>query len=170
MRLDDDRFLEVIRTTPLVAIDLIVRDHEGKVLMGLRRNEPAKGTWFVPGGRILNGETLDAAFERITECELGVRTRRDEAPLLEVFDAIYDTNYRDVESLGTHYVVIAYELSRAIKLVKLPADQQGHYRYFAMNEAVNEIQGGKLHPNNLPFLTSDQIAMVTQSLASMKNI
>lgn len=34
-------FLDVVRLTPLVAIDLIVRDAEARVLIGHRRNRPA---------------------------------------------------------------------------------------------------------------------------------
>jgi colanic acid biosynthesis protein WcaH len=43
-----NEFAEVIRLTPLVAIDLIVRSPEAKVLVGRRVNEPAKGLLFVP--------------------------------------------------------------------------------------------------------------------------
>lgn len=59
-----------MRLTPLVAIDLIVRSEE-KVLLGRRTNEPAKGFFFVPGGRIFKGETARTAFQRITLAELG---------------------------------------------------------------------------------------------------
>ena len=38
----------VIRHAPLVAIDLIIRNARGEVLLGLRKNEPAKGCYFVP--------------------------------------------------------------------------------------------------------------------------
>ena len=55
-------FLTVVRLTPLVAIDLIVTDGNRRILLGHRRNRPAQGTWFVPGGRITKNETLDAAF------------------------------------------------------------------------------------------------------------
>jgi colanic acid biosynthesis protein WcaH len=33
-----------------VSIDLIVRDADGRVLLGLRNNRPARDWWFVPGG------------------------------------------------------------------------------------------------------------------------
>ena len=50
--LNNDEFAQVVRNAPLVAIDLIIRDPEQRVLVGLRMNEPAKGKWFVPGGTI----------------------------------------------------------------------------------------------------------------------
>ena len=52
IELNHDDLAEVIRLAPLVAIDLIIENDYGQVLLGLRTNEPAKGYWFVPGGRI----------------------------------------------------------------------------------------------------------------------
>lgn len=45
-----ERFRTVIASTPLVSIDIVISDLAGRILMGKRRNDPAKGTWFVPGG------------------------------------------------------------------------------------------------------------------------
>ena len=39
-------FDKIVRLTPLVAIDLIVRSPEGRILVGRRINEPAKGRFF----------------------------------------------------------------------------------------------------------------------------
>ncbi len=55
-------FSTVIRSTPLVSIDLILTRPDGAVLVGRRQNEPAKAYWFVPGGRIRKDERLDAAI------------------------------------------------------------------------------------------------------------
>jgi hypothetical protein len=52
----------VIRHAPLVAIDLIIRNARDEVLLGLRKNEPAKGCYFVPGGTILKSERLAETF------------------------------------------------------------------------------------------------------------
>lgn len=42
-------------SAPLVSFDLIIRDPDGRALLRLRTNDPAKGFYFVPGGRILEG-------------------------------------------------------------------------------------------------------------------
>jgi colanic acid biosynthesis protein WcaH len=44
MTLGERDFLEVIERTPLVSIDLVVRDEAGRVLLGRRTREPAKST------------------------------------------------------------------------------------------------------------------------------
>ncbi len=49
MMLDQKTFLTVVRSAPLVSVDMIVRDRDDRVLLGLRANQPARGWWFVPG-------------------------------------------------------------------------------------------------------------------------
>ena len=78
--LSPTEFLEVVRLAPLVAIDLIVADADSRVLVGQRRNRPARGTWFVPGGRIRKDERLDAAFTRLVETELGIASMHAPRP------------------------------------------------------------------------------------------
>ncbi|WOD18540.1 GDP-mannose mannosyl hydrolase [Paraburkholderia kirstenboschensis] len=105
-------FLDVVRLTPLVAIDLIVSDAEGRILIGHRRNRPARGTWFVPGGRILKDEKLDAAFARIVDAELGIaKLSRSSARFEGVFEHHYNDNFAAEPGVSTHYIVLAYALS-----------------------------------------------------------
>jgi colanic acid biosynthesis protein WcaH len=112
--LDATTFKTVIASTPLVSIDLLVKNPQGEYLFGLRKNRPAQGYWFVPGGRIQKNESLDAAFRRLTHEELGLALERGAAR----FKGVYEHFYKDSifgEDAPTHYVVLAYE-------VTLPAD------------------------------------------------
>jgi colanic acid biosynthesis protein WcaH len=63
--LDEQTFEQVVRSTPLCSIDLILRDPDARTLVGLRTNEPAKGFYFVPGGIIRKDERMADAFRRI---------------------------------------------------------------------------------------------------------
>jgi colanic acid biosynthesis protein WcaH len=74
----------VIRFAPLIAIDLIIRNARGEVLLGLRKNEPAKGRYFVPGGMILKNERLADAFARLVKTETDHAARFDDARLIGV--------------------------------------------------------------------------------------
>jgi colanic acid biosynthesis protein WcaH len=65
----DNEFSCVVRCAPLPSIDLIIRDSERRVLVGLRTNEPAKDYYFVPGGVIRKNETLELAFARILRAD-----------------------------------------------------------------------------------------------------
>ena len=110
MHLSDKEFIEVIDRTPLVSIDLIIKDPKNRILMGYRTNEPAKDKWFVPGGRIKKGETIEDAFQRICSSEIKERHNKSEARLIGVFTHDHDKNVFLVEGIRTHYVVLAYEL------------------------------------------------------------
>lgn len=146
--LSHDAFLAVVRDTPLVSIDLVVPDARGRLLMGQRVNEPARGSWFVPGGRILKDEPLDDAFARLTSIELGVALARADAHLLGVYTHLYETNFAGVPGITTHYVVLAYRVDLDAGLDTLPRVQHSSYRLWARDEA---IASGQVHPNNFPY-------------------
>jgi colanic acid biosynthesis protein WcaH len=105
-----DEFAHVVRLAPLVSIDLIIRDDKQNVFVGLPTNEPAKGLYFVPGGRIRKHETIENAFARILENETGCRANFTDARFLGVFQHFYPTNRHGLSGYGTHYVVLAYEV------------------------------------------------------------
>jgi colanic acid biosynthesis protein WcaH len=128
-RLEPGDFENVIRLTPLVAIDMVVRSSDGRVLVGRRNNEPAKGCFFVPGGRITKNETLAAAFRRISLAELGAEKQIEEARFLGVYEHFYPTNHLEREGFGTHYVTLAYELTSPVQDALLPKEQHGEYAW-----------------------------------------
>ena len=108
--LNKDEFAQVVRNTPLVSIDLIIRNPDQSVLVGLRTNEPAKGKWFVPGGVIRKYERLADAFARIAKAEIGLEASIDGARFVGVYEHLYDSNVFGEEGFGTHYVVLAHQL------------------------------------------------------------
>lgn len=114
--LNQEDFLTILDHTPLVSIDLIVRNPEGKVLLGKRDNRPAQGYWFVPGGRIQKNETLKSAFERLCSCELGCELAYQNSHLLGAYDHLYTDNFAsglrpsDGQMITTHYVALGHEI------------------------------------------------------------
>lgn len=128
-------WLQVVRHAPLVSIDLILRDSQGRVLLGLRENEPARASWFVPGGVIRKDETLNAAFARIARAELGLTLERRLASLLGVYEHHYTANFALEPGLSTHYVVLAHTLGLDGDFA--PADRQHReLRWFALAELL----------------------------------
>jgi len=69
--LEQQDFMQLVKNAPIFAIDLVVLNEKDQLLLGKRLNAPAKGDWFVPGGRVFKNEALVKAFERITATELG---------------------------------------------------------------------------------------------------
>lgn len=135
MFLESELFKSVILNTPLIAIDLIIRDQVDGILLGRRINKPAQGYWFVPGGRICKDETLAKAFARLTYTELGVPVNLSEAHSLGTFEHFYSDNVFG-DSFSTHYVVLAYELQLPLSLISLPHLQHAQYRWYTQAELL----------------------------------
>lgn len=106
-----------------MSIDLIIRDGDSRVLLGLRSNAPACGYWFVPGGRIFKDEPVEQAFRRISRDEVGATLAFDEARFLGVYAHLYQENFAGHPGFGTHYVVLVYELLLHRPLRNLPTAQ-----------------------------------------------
>lgn len=149
--LSNQEFFEVIKNAPLVAIDLVLKDDDGRILMGLRKNEPAKGTWFVPGGRVRKEETLDQAFERLTLDEIGIKMGRNQARFIGVFEHWYDTNALGISGVGTHYIVLAHEIRFSMMPEHLPNEQHNGYLWFSKDEALQPQVNMVVHQNNFPY-------------------
>lgn len=148
MKLPRDAFAAVVRDTPLVSIDLIVEDEQGRVLLGLRRNQPAADSWFVPGGRIRKNETLDDACSRLTREELGLSLARADAAFAGVYEHFYDDNALGEPGYGTHYVVLAYRVQVIRERLRLPTEQHRDYRWFSPEELRNDPG---VHPNSRAY-------------------
>ncbi|SAL72199.1 NUDIX hydrolase [Caballeronia peredens] len=135
--LSEADFLTVVRLTPLVSIDLIVTDGNRRILLGHRRNRPARGTWFVPGGRIAKNESLDAAFKRIVNNELGVAgMERSASRFFGVFEHHYDDNFAGTDDAGTHYIVLAYAMTLSGTVPIGRFDQHSEYQWLLPDELL----------------------------------
>jgi colanic acid biosynthesis protein WcaH len=146
--LPDDDFAHIVRHAPLVSVDLIIRDLEGNALLGLRANEPARGTYFVPGGIIRKNETIREAFARILKVETGFTASFDEARFVGAFEHFYKTNRFGQPDYGTHYVVLAYEV--ALKTLQAAAIDSQHSNVEWMSD--DEIRSAaNVHPNTKAY-------------------
>jgi colanic acid biosynthesis protein WcaH len=136
--------------TPLVSIDLVVTNNAGEVLLGLRVNEPAKNTWFVPGGRICKDERIEEAFRRISEAELGIRLDISSAHPLGVFQHLYESNFAGAPGISTHYIVLAYAVQLEIPLERLPGDQHQACRWWPVADLLTSAD---VHPNTRAYFS-----------------
>ena len=138
---------EVVQRAPLVSIDLIITNAQEEVLVGWRNNRPAQHYWFVPGGVVRKGETLQKAFERVVFDELGesIQVRGK-----DLFDGVYEHHYTDnfagLADVGTHYVVLAHRLNAEQHLPglggldHLPKVQHNDYVWMPVDELLNNPQ------------------------------
>jgi len=56
----------------VACVGAIIRDDQGRVLLVRRANEPGRGLWSLPGGRIEAGEAEDVAVAREVLEETGL--------------------------------------------------------------------------------------------------
>lgn len=128
-------FASIVKHAPLIAVDLVIQNESGEVLLGLRRNAPARGFWFVPGGRIFKNEPIANAANRIVREELAFDARLPPTSFLGVFEHFYQDNFTHAQAFGTHYVVLAHRLSiTAVQLKQLPLQQHAGYRWLPPQE------------------------------------
>ena len=135
--LNKDEFAQVVRNTPLVSIDLIIRDPDQRVLVGLRTNAPAKGKWFVPGGVVRKYERLVDAFARIVKAEIGLDASIDDAKFVGVYEHLYDDNVFGEEGFGTHYVVLAHQLNVDHQPPIMSDRQHSGFRWMTPTELIS---------------------------------
>jgi colanic acid biosynthesis protein WcaH len=150
--LDADSFRTVVASTPLISIDLLVSNSEGNILLGQRLHRPAQGTWFVPGGRIYKGESLDQAFKRITEAELGHLFLRQNSTMLGVYEHFYQDSVfgQGGDAPSTHYIVITHQITLSAEdTLSPPHDQHRLYRWWQRKDMAISDQ---VHPNSKAYL------------------
>ena len=64
----------------------------------------------------------------------------EEARFLGVYEHFYPTNYLGRTGFGTHYVVLAYELTSPVDEALLPKDQHGEYAWRTEAELLNSSE------------------------------
>ncbi len=135
MWLDKEIFKCVVANAPLVSIDLLVKNKEGQILLGKRLNEPAKGFFFVPGGRIRKNERIKEAFNRIIKAELGLSYPFEKTRFLGIYEHFYDSSVFGIE-VSTHYIVLAYLLTLDLDIKDLPKDQHERFVFLSPEEIL----------------------------------
>ncbi|CAN8139464.1 GDP-mannose mannosyl hydrolase [uncultured Thiomicrorhabdus sp.] len=147
MLLEKD-FKQLIKNAPLFAIDLVIVNEQEQILVGRRKNAPAKDFWFVPGGRVYKNESQEEAFERISKAELGCVIQRHRAQLLGLFDHFYDDSFFSSD-ISTHYINATHAFRLTSEKLSLPLEQHNDYRWLSIQELTEDSQ---VHPFSKIFL------------------
>ncbi len=147
--IDKNKFLEIIDSTPLISIDLIIENAAGNILLGKRVNRPAKDYWFVPGGRIRKNEKIADAMLRISSAELGSAIAIKNTQLLGNYDHIYDDNAFAKPGINTHYVVLAYKAMLANDAVLTPDTQHSEFKWWSKQNLLDAVD---VHQNTKAYL------------------
>jgi colanic acid biosynthesis protein WcaH len=149
----------VVAKAPLVSLDLIIENSSGKILVGMRNNEPARGFFFIPGGRILKNERVADAFERIIKRELGIKADYRDAEFIGVFEHIYGTNFAQREGFGTHYVVLAHRFKVGDNIDITHDDQHSELLWLDKEELLNNE---KVHPYTKAYFETNLKGLIAK--------
>lgn len=96
-------FLETFKYAPRAAVDILIKNTKGEIIITKRNIPPEKGLWHIPGSYIFKNEKISDCIERIAKDELGIRLSGKNAKLAGVFeDMIADPR--------GHTIDIVYEI------------------------------------------------------------
>lgn len=136
MLVPEELYLRIVQVMPISCVDLLVVDEAGKILLLLRKNEPAAGQWWFPGGRVHFGETRAAAAIRKLKEECGL-----EAISVEELGT-HDVIFKACEAgVATHGITTVFRMSARESFVRV--DDQS---LTADWRTLREWQRTKLHP------------------------
>lgn len=131
-------FQTVVENAPLFAIDLVVVNDQHKILLGLRSNAPARGYWFVPGGRVFKNESLENAFKRITKSEIGIEQPITHAKFIGLYEHFYPDSAVD-SNVSTHYINATHLVRLDPSRLSLPySEQHQEYRWLSIDELAKD--------------------------------
>ena len=144
MFIPTSEYLRIVEVIPIVCVDLLIIN-DNKCLLLKRENEPAKGQYWFPGGRIRKNETIEQAALRIAKEETNLNCRFVEKLCVE------ETIFEKAGSLNSnvHTVNICCKLTIASHTDILKTDefhsefkwtnQQSYLYHIAVNRPLSLI-------------------------------
>ena len=132
--LPEDRYAEFVAAMPQVCVEVFLETDRG-VLVAKRANEPARGEWFWPGGRLYKGERLEEAAHRVAAEELGIEVEL--VGRLGVYEHFWETS-AEPGSPSRHTVNVVFRAVPAADEPEIELDDQ-HAAYRFVDEIEPEL-------------------------------
>ena len=79
--LPDELFYFVTRLTPMVNVDLLVKDSRNRTLLAWRKDTSSGAGWHVPGGIVRYKEKLEDRIKQVSIKELGIALNFSPMPI-----------------------------------------------------------------------------------------
>ncbi len=122
--LSDRVYKKVVASLPIATVDAVLV-WRGSFLLCKRKNKPAQGEWWIPGGRILKGESQQQALERKLREETGLSIASSK--FIGAFDALFPESAWGVPA---HCITLLYVV-RPKRVGELRLDSQhGEFHWF----------------------------------------
>lgn len=104
--LPEDIFLFVTEITPMVNVDLLIRDNKGRILLAWRKDQFYEEGWHIPGGILRVKENLEDRILKVGEIEIGCPNIIFNPKPLEIVPIICP----EMKQRG-HFITFVYECS-----------------------------------------------------------
>lgn len=123
----EDNYKQIIELLPILCVDIMVKNRKGKYLLIQRAREPLKGFWWVIGGRVMKGETLEEGAIRKIREETGIvvdkvtmegyyEDTRETSPFgspipIHSVSVVFSANYPEGQEIKLDYQSSAWKFS-----------------------------------------------------------
>ncbi len=112
-----DEYARIIEVLPILCVDVVVQNSRGEYLLVKRANEPLKDQWWVIGGRVQKGESMDQAAARKVKEEVSLDVEK--LYLIGYYEEIFNKNSFGIKC-KLHTVSVVYstviDVDQQIKL------------------------------------------------------
>ena len=113
---------------PIVCVDIVIKTPGNEFLMVKRKENPARGKWWIVGGRVFKNESLESAARRKVQDEIGIVVNKVEK-LIEGYELFFKEDPYGHEN-GTHTIVACF-LSEIENIGNLKLDNfHSEYKLF----------------------------------------
>lgn len=127
-KLSYNDFLKSFEFAPRLAIELLVENTQGELLLLKRESTPFKGQWHLPGGFLLKNEHIDDCIRRIAKKELGLSIQIKNVKKLQLFESIKADPRGHIIHLPVK--IVKSDIKKGKYFSKLPANTISYQKVF----------------------------------------
>lgn len=123
MWIAEKEYQRIRETMAIPTVDAIIT-FQGKFLLLQRKNPPVQGAWWLPGGRVRRGETLEDAVQREVQEETGLTGRiiRQVGVINQIFPECHTISIYYLMEAESSLVTVNAEHSAYQWVSELPSD------------------------------------------------
>lgn len=123
--IEESLYKDILRSIPVLTIDLVILDQNTKKFILVRRaNEPMKGEYMTPGGRIAKHEKAVEAAVRICEEEIGLTIHPLNWKFMGFFEGVWPSNAFNIENCKTHTLSLLFYSTLLVDSSSIKLDEQ----------------------------------------------
>ena len=126
--IEEKLYKKIQEVLPICCVDVVIFNKNKEFLLLKRRNEPVKGYWWIPGGRILKGELIEKAVLRKAKEETGLDVKIKK--LLGVKETIFKKGFFGNSVHTLNIIFLAKAKSNKVKM----DFQNSEYKWFSKTE------------------------------------